>query len=1291
MTINIDTNCFNEILFFNTKNYRAGHFAINNKGDMVVEYSDEHSRLFYGLKNNGRNFFETENNLKEINDLQNYNQTDAYQRYESNNIFVYLENDINKEKGYLFSTSSYITATELHDLEIDNYTVMTTKYFMGFEIYGFVFPLLEARYNNSNIYFCIFNNINYGRRFSIRRFGFKSFDLDTNDIGKIKTETYSHTVRIISAFIMEEDDILVVFYMNSTYWYNLNLYDFDLNLLEEKISLNMKVVDPFMYGLFFKGIYLKEKYSALIYFLEHNNGMNLYLEILNMNVIEGSHNFTSILKHNLDLYNFTDYIALNEFLKINPDRLVFISTINYNDLYILFFDLYNNYTIIKTRVYFLNFPLFELKLELSACIFNNFLVFTGTFYYTNDAKIFSLFLIFGFPKGIDDIIDISPYIFDSESYNPNINLVNSIMENFIIENNLFNYEKINKIKLVSIPREIIFYNNIDSFPLSNGSILDVNYKLVYNNEIIKQNKYYELHYQYMVKEQNYSEFYKYEEESLNYNVTNETNFDNEFKQIIYYGRMNILKFKLCHDLCKTCLVYGTSNNNQKCLSCESIYDYNYFTKAPFNCLQKGYFQDNEAGIIFKCNNTNSKNYFDIERNKTICFKVDYDCPNDYSNYNETTNECLPTSIFERILKDLMNSNDTNEENLSIIILNLIQHYDGHSNNVIEGNNNSYFQLTTNENEINTLKGITDNKYNLSVIDLGDCEKKLRESYHINESIPLIILKSEKLSSIIPEKSLQYEIFNLETKEKLNLSVCDTNINIFYPINLDEKQKDLYENLNKLGYDMFDINNEFYQDICTPYETENGTDIILSDRINDIYDNSYSCPSNCKYSSYLNQTGYLNCECSIVGGNITMEKVGNFVLKQFINVFHTLNYKFVICYKLVFHKNVITKNHGSWFCIVLFIIYLVFLILYIIKGTKSLMKEVDVFIEKKKKRSNTILVNNNLSYNKMDKSNKSIQINESNQKLNYTNNKSKKNKGNEILTINKIDENKNKKRANNNLIETNNNDDEHDRNNNIHKNENDNANDVNINNNKIIRKIKIRKRISLFELENLKYEEAIKIDKRTFIRMYLSKIKRQHIIMFTFCSENDFNLIYVKFARFAFEICTNIAMNALFFSDESMHKIYLNYGKYDFVQQIPQIIYSSLISQIFDLLISFLILTERQMNTIIGLKEKEIEKNIKEIEKNIKEIERINKCIKIKFILFFSITSVLFAFYWYFISAFCAVYENTQITFLTDFITSFFAEFFYPFVIYYVLAFFRKISLKDKDKKRLNILYIIGNL
>ena len=66
MMINVHINCYNEIILFNTKNYRAGHFAINNKGDMIVEYSDDHWRLFYGFKNNGRYFYDTKNNIKAI-------------------------------------------------------------------------------------------------------------------------------------------------------------------------------------------------------------------------------------------------------------------------------------------------------------------------------------------------------------------------------------------------------------------------------------------------------------------------------------------------------------------------------------------------------------------------------------------------------------------------------------------------------------------------------------------------------------------------------------------------------------------------------------------------------------------------------------------------------------------------------------------------------------------------------------------------------------------------------------------------------------------------------------------------------------------------------------------------------------------------------------------------------------------------------------------------------------------------------------------------------------------------
>ena len=45
-----NTECFNNIIIFNDKSYRAGNFAKNKNGDMIVEYSSDSSRLFYGLK-----------------------------------------------------------------------------------------------------------------------------------------------------------------------------------------------------------------------------------------------------------------------------------------------------------------------------------------------------------------------------------------------------------------------------------------------------------------------------------------------------------------------------------------------------------------------------------------------------------------------------------------------------------------------------------------------------------------------------------------------------------------------------------------------------------------------------------------------------------------------------------------------------------------------------------------------------------------------------------------------------------------------------------------------------------------------------------------------------------------------------------------------------------------------------------------------------------------------------------------------------------------------------------------
>ena len=140
-----------------------------------------------------------------------------------------------------------------------------------------------------------------------------------------------------------------------------------------------------------------------------------------------------------------------------------------------------------------------------------------------------------------------------------------------------------------------------------------------------------------------------------------------------------------------------------------------------------------------------------------------------------------------------------------------------------------------------------NNYNLSILDISNCETILKEKYNFNENVTLIILKKEKISNKASEKEIQLEIYEPFNKTKLNLSYCqDTSINIYVKAELSDETKYSYEKLKSLGYDIFNLNDPFYQDICVGYTSYGNTDMSLSDRINYIYNNDDTrCQPNCK--------------------------------------------------------------------------------------------------------------------------------------------------------------------------------------------------------------------------------------------------------------------------------------------------------------------------------------------------------------------------------------------------------------------------------------------------------------
>ena len=1042
------------------------------------------------------------------------------------------------------------------------------------------------------------------------------------------------------------DNKIIAFYLPGTFFFRFQVFVFNLNNITGFIDIDPFIGDwPWWAVVFLKVFLLKDNLLVFNYY-SYKTNLKIKLGKLN-NSFSFEEKLVANINYNETNINLNPEVLLNDCIKINEKRIIFISlsSVDSQIFYILLYDFYNDYNNLNIRVYKTIFYKYKINSEFTIDIYNNHLVLSSTVINSNidspnDTDRFSIFLIFGYVNGTDNIIeDISNYI-NEENSNSLLNIVEILTQNIIIENNIFGYEIItDKIKLTSIPEEILFYNKTNiNIPITNGDFLDKDYYFKQNKSKIKNDEYYSFDYQNIIKESDYSKFNNYPITILSFSSGDSNiNEDEEiyFQPQYFYGKINKVKFKLCHKYCNTCYEYGNSNDNQKCMSCKEEYTYDYFNEYPSNCVPKGYFNDKEEKKLVECNNFNSKFYITND-NKKICFKNEYSCPSNYPYYDDKARECIN------------NNSPNNSYIFNNIIKNIIETYpsDGESM-VIEGEDNYVFQITTNENELNALNGNLDNPYNLSIIDLGDCEQLLKKKYEIDENTNLIILKLEQLTDIAAQRNVQYEIYNPNNpSEKLDISVCqNVSIDLYLPITLSEKSQKLYQDLKEYGYDVFDINDPFYQDICTPYSSENHTDILLSDRKKDFYNaNETSCQANCEYSDYLLDSGLLKCECSINNEEIDIKNPNKFegliIVTFFYETLKYSNYKVLKCYNLILTIKVLTNNKGSIIVIIYFLIYFIFLCVYIVKGLKPLRLEISKFLFEEIKNSlsddsKKFPLNNNIKNNKNKK-----EITSKNNKNNYSLNRYNTQKNILKIDIFKNKKNKDKYKAKmNNFKKTKKKGDPPKKRKKAQQlNQLININFNNFSSNiQIINNVPNNERISMnkpklddFQLNELEYKKAVKFDKRTFFQIYWSIIKREHILIFLFYFY-DYNLYYIKFARCFFLICTDMVLNVFFFSDESMHKIYLDYGKYNFIQQIPQFIYTTIVSQLLQIFICYLSLTDKYIYQIKGLEKKKK-----------KKIFKILKCIKLKLIGFFTFTILLFAFYWYLISTFCAVYINTQI-------------------------------------------------
>ena len=140
------------------------------------------------------------------------------------------------------------------------------------------------------------------------------------------------------------------------------------------------------------------------------------------------------------------------------------------------------------------------------------------------------------------------------------------------------------------------------------------------------------------------------------------------------------------------------------------------------------------------------------------------------------------------------------------------------------------------------------------------------------------------------------------------------------------------------------------------------------------------------------------------------------------------------------------------------------------------------------------------------------------------------------------------------------------------------------------------------------------------------------------------------------------------------------GSFNFLYNLPQIIFSAIISAVINIIIKLLAITE---NSFIEFR------NRAKKEKQILILaSKLKKIYNIKFIFFFIIDLIFLGWFWIYLSCFSAVYHNTQMHLIKDTLISFGTSFISPLAIYLLPGLFRIPALKNRNRK---IIYGISKI
>ena len=768
----------------------------------------------------------------------------------------------------------------------------------------------------------------------------------------------------------------------------------------------------------------------------------------------------------------------------------------------------------------------------------------------------------------------------------------------------------------------------------------------------------------------------------------------------YYFNEISEQFQPCSETCYTCYSHQEGNDTN-CFICREGY-----VSHP----------KDESTCVKQCDSKKSRWYLDANEYK--CTDT-LECPIGYPIYNEKLNKCSSscedetkpyqynlvscvdkcpneTYIDEGNKRCFNKPKQISTEDIDDLILALPKQ------TILLTQNGTVYIYESSLEGVEKAKELAMNN-NLSYIDFEECISVLKNVWNIDEDQNLYVAQIEVNRTTQVTNRLDYAIYR-ENGQKLDLSVC-SNLNLkvnYYITDVSNISLETAKALEEKGIDIYNGKDDFFNSYCVNFTSEYNTDVILKDRREHYFKNVSYCEVNCSYLHINLDTHRVECACPVKGATETEEDEDkNENPPDFSSEITSSNYEVIVCYNQVFNKEKLKVNIGNYIFLGMGAVIIGIFCQYAIYGKRNIMKYIiannvngeKLFVKKRSKKgagppkkrtmlgyqTNNFISKNNISNNKSEIEESVLVLNTKNvvpsvvvknqktifdlHKQEFIQNKSILNsisntKKNDNCYFSATLDNLNSLSNDNNIPTC--------------ASSKKTTTDFLIGPNSRVKKKKNKKeketKCTSLDYEEMTFETAILIDHRNFLETYKELILSKHIF-FCLIWNKGILLKQIKFSVFVINTATDFFFNAFFYSDEYIAQSFSQEGELEYLVTLPKSIVSFLATALFSYFLEYL----TSSKFLVMLVRSEFK------EKFFSQCNSFINMLQCKIKVYISISIFIMCFFWYYVSAFCAVYQNSQISWITSTFLSFGLSIVTPFATTFAACLSRLLGLRYKSK------------